>query len=227
MRSLDPGVEIIADDTAPPDFDLHAPLMSLPLIFGTDISTIPGLVPYLRPDPDAVERWRGKLGARRGPRVGLVWNGGARPDQPHLRHANERRNMDFSQMAKVDLPDMEFFSLQKGEPAETELPSLLATHWSGGNFTNLAADLTDFAETAALIANLDLVIGVDTAVAHLAGSLGAPVWLLLPEVPDWRWLLERADSPWYPSMTLFRQPSRGDWPAVIARVREELARRFS
>jgi tetratricopeptide (TPR) repeat protein len=227
MRSLDPGVEIIADDMAPPDFDLHAPLMSLPLIFGTDISTIPGLVPYLRPDPGAVERWRGKLGARRGPRVGLVWNGGARPDQPHLRHANERRNMDFSHMAKVNLPDMEFFSLQKGEPAETELPSLLATHWSGGNFTNLAADLTDFAETAALIANLDLVIGVDTAVAHLAGSLGAPVWLLLPEVPDWRWLLERADSPWYPSMRLFRQPSRGDWPAVIARVRDELARRFS
>jgi len=227
MRSLDCGVEIIADDAAPAAFDLHAPLMSLPLIFGTDISTIPGPVPYLRPDPDAVERWRAKLGARRGPRVGLCWNGGARPDQPHLRHANDRRNMDFAHMAKVNLPGLEFVSLQKGEPAETELPSLLATHWPGGNFTNLAAALTDFAETAALIANLDLVISVDTAVAHLAGALGAPVWLLLPEVPDWRWMLERADSPWYPSMMLFRQPSRGDWPAVIARVRDELARHFS
>jgi hypothetical protein len=172
------------------------------------------------------ERWRAKLGERRGPRVGLAWNGGFRPDQPHLWDANEKRNMDFAHMAKLDLPELDFLSLQKGEPAETQLPGLLAAHWPGRNFINLAADLTDFSATAALIANLDLVITVDTAIAHLAGALGAQVWLLLPHVPDWRWLLGRDDSPWYPSMRLFRQPRRGDWPSVIARVRDELALRF-
>ncbi len=226
ISSLDPGVTVIADDVTPPPFDLHAPLMSLPLIFGTDLGTIPGPVPYLRPDALLTERWRAKLGERRGPRVGLAWNGGFRPDQPHLWDANEKRNMDFAHMAKLDLPELDFLSLQKGEPAETQLPGLLAAHWPGRNFINLAADLTDFSATAALIANLDLVITVDTAIAHLAGALGAQVWLLLPHVPDWRWLLGRDDSPWYPSMRLFRQPRRGDWPSVIARVRDELALRF-
>jgi tetratricopeptide (TPR) repeat protein len=226
LSGLDPRVAVIADTVTPPPFDLHAPLMSLPLIFGTDLGSIPGPVPYLRPDPKAVAGWREALGERRGPRVGLVWNGGARPDQPHLWHANERRNMPFAQMANLNLPELDFFSLQKGEPAESELPALRAAHWPGPNFTNLAAELTDFSRTAALIANLDLVITVDTAMAHLAGALGAPVWLLLPQVPDWRWLLGREDSPWYPTMRLFRQSQRGDWPELVARVRGELALHF-
>ncbi len=228
LSSLGPGVEIIGvNRRTPPAFDFHIPLMSLPFIFKTDLTNIPAKVPYLRPAPRALAQWRKKLGPKRRPRVGLAWRSGFHPDRPQFWHANQRRDIPFTDMAAVNLPVVEFFSLQKGDLAESELGRMRETYWPTPNFRNLSAGLRTFAETAAVIANLDLVITVDTAVAHLAGALGAPVWVLLPSVPDWRWLLGRDDSPWYPTMRLFRQTRRGDWPEVIARVRGELAREFA
>jgi tetratricopeptide (TPR) repeat protein len=226
LRPLEPALQVIGVREDPPPFDVHAPLMSLPLAFKTRLNSIPGGVPYITADPDKAARWRERLGARRGPRVGLVWNGGFRPDQPDVWRANERRNIRFQDIAGLKLPDLDFYSLQKGEPAEGDLLALQPDHWPERNFINLADEMRDFSDTAALIENLDLVISVDTAVAHLAGAMGKPVWLLLPCVPDWRWLLNRDDSPWYPTARLFRQTAWDDWPGLIARVRQELIVRF-
>jgi tetratricopeptide (TPR) repeat protein len=240
LASLDPGVAVIGGDQAPPDFDFHAPLMSLPLIFKTDLASIPGEVPYLRPPPEARARWRETLGAKSRPRVGLTWQSGFHPDRPQFWHANARRDISLADMAGVNLPGIEFVSLQKERYGEERYGDAIlnsskspaaARSWTELSIASPYLSyhspyLSDFAETAAVIANLDLVITVDTAVAHLAGALGAPVWLLLPLVPDWRWLLERDDSPWYPTMRLFRQTRRDDWPEVITRVRAALAARF-
>jgi Flp pilus assembly protein TadD len=183
-----------------PHIDVQCPVMSLPLIFNTTLETIPRDVPYLHADPTRIEHWRRQLANDPNKlKVGLVWAG--RPN-----HANDaRRSISLAALAPLaQVPGISFYSLQIGEPAsQAKAPP------PGMNLIDRTAELTDFAETAAFIENLDLVISVDTAVVHLTGSLGKPVWTLLPFAPDWRWLLDRNDSPWYPTMRLFRQPTRG------------------
>jgi Flp pilus assembly protein TadD len=191
-----------------PECDWQCPLMSLPLAFGTRLDTIPAQVPYLR-IPVAARRkadrlnWRGTA-----PRVGLVWAGSPK-------HKKDRdRSIPFQLLERLlSLAGVKFFSLQVGAA-----PGQAKAH----GITDLAPHIDDLADTAALLERLDLLISVDTAVAHLAGALGIPAWVLLPFAPDWRWLLERADSPWYPSIRVFRQPRPGDWASVLDEVHQEL-----
>ena len=221
LRSLN-GVQVISSGEPRPEFDYHCPLMSLPGIFGTDLSSVPASVPYLTAEPGKVRHWQSRLIRKGRPCVGLVWNGGFRADKPEQWSANERRNIPLQQVARLNCAGIEFFSLQKGEPAESEVQNRKAELWPQDNLFLFSDELKDFGDTAALIANLDLVISVDTATAHLAGAMGKPVWILNRYDTCWRWLLERSDSPWYPTATLYRQSNMGDWDAVIERVRSEL-----
>jgi tetratricopeptide (TPR) repeat protein len=195
-----------------PAFDVHCPLMSLPLSFGTTATTIPASVPYLSAPAERVGAWRTRLAHLGKPRVGLVWSG--KPS-----HKNDHnRSIALSRLEPLlSVPDVTFVSLQR-EYRETELPALARLP-----VFRLDETITDFADTAAAIGELDLVIAVDTAVAHLAGALGRPLWLLLSHIQDWRWMHDRTDSPWYPSARLFRQSQIGDWDGVIAAVAQELA----
>jgi hypothetical protein len=206
--------QIISADEIVPEFDFHCPLLSLPRAFGTEIHSIPAATPYLGVDPVLAETWEKRLlSASGGFRVGIVWAG--RPT-----HKRDRQRsialLKFLPLAAV--AGVKFFSLQKGVASEQ-----IKTPGDTMHLIDLTADLHDFADTAALISRLDLVIGVDTAVVHLAGAMGKPVWLLLPSVPDWRWLMNREDSSWYPTMRLFRQTSPGDWEGVFCRVAESLS----
>ncbi|SEC96814.1 Predicted O-linked N-acetylglucosamine transferase, SPINDLY family [Rhizobiales bacterium GAS191] len=203
--------QVMSDSDVPPSFDLHSPLLSLPLAFSTTLETIPAATPYVAADPSIAARWRERLGQTAKLKVGLVWAG-------NPRHKNDRnRSIGLERLAPLfGVAGVQWYSLQVGERA-AELSRLPV-----GTITDLSADLGDFAETAGAITNLDLVIAVDTAIAHLAGALARPIWTLLPFSPDWRWLLQREDSPWYPSMRLFRQPARRDWDAVIARLADAL-----
>lgn len=205
-----PVEAVVVKGEAPSAFDVHLPLMSLPERCRTTLATIPARVPYLVADANACARWQRRLAIAPRPRVGLVWAG-------NPRHANDRNR---SAPADVFAPLIglggTLYSLQVG--AEQGVAAFAA-----GAVTDLAPELTDFAETAAALTALDLVISVDTAVAHLAGALGVAVWLLLPFAPEWRWLLDREDSPWYPTMRLFRQRAAGDWADLIDRVRWALA----
>jgi Flp pilus assembly protein TadD len=199
---------VIAKGRPLPDFDLHAPLLDLPGRFGTEPSTIPAPVPYLAPPAGRAARL-GPSGRRR---VGLAWGG-------NPRHWNDAaRSCRLADLAPLlDLPGVTFHSLQKGERT-AELGAY------AGRLVDLCSRDRDLADAAAAVAALDLVISVDTALAHLAGAMGKPVWLMLGHAPDWRWLLAREDSPWYPTMRLFRQPRPGDWASVVARLRAGLAR---
>ena len=203
------GVESVAEPGTPlPEFDYHAPLMSLPRAFGTTVETIPATVPYIAPDRAAIEAWRSRLGAHPGRlRIGLAWAG--RPTFV----AASMKACPLDRLAPLlDVPDCEFVSLQKGEAAaELRQPG----PWSG-KVTDLTAELRDFSDTAALIGALDLVISIDTAAAHLAGALGKPVWLLLAAHPDWRWLPRGGAARWYPTARLFRQRVDGDWTSVVS-----------
>jgi hypothetical protein len=196
--------------------------MSLPLAMKTTLSTIPATVPYLAASPDKISVWRDRLGPKRSTRIGLVWSGGFRPQRPELWEVNARRNVPLAKLAALKHPDIEFHSLQKGQPAESELAEALRSNWLGPSILNFTDQLESFADTAALIENLDLIIAVDTATAHLAGALGKPVWLLNRYDTCWRWLLERCDSPWYPTARLYRQAHPGDWDGVLERVRADL-----
>lgn len=205
-----PGVHQLAEikTVSASEFDVQCPLLSLPLVMGTRLDSIPADVPYLHADAERSGRWREKLAEHSSKlKIGLAWAG--RPT-----HLKDRfRSIALEKMAALtDIPDALFVSLQKG----AESPK------TGVELLDLAAELTDFADTAGLIDNLDLVISVDTAVAHLAGAMGKPVWVLLPYVPDWRWMLEREDSLWYPTMKLFRQPKIGDWESPVQRIVEAL-----
>jgi tetratricopeptide (TPR) repeat protein len=195
-----------------PAYDFHCPITSLPLLFGTTLDTIPAERSYLPPPPpDRVAAWEARLGARDRLRVGLCWSG-------NPQHNNDRnRSLPFRTLARLLDVDATFVSLQKGVRPED-----MTTLRERSEVVDLTAYLTDFVETAALMSCLDLVITVDTSVAHLAGALGRPTWVLLPYAPDYRWLLDREDSPWYPSMRLFRQDTRRDYAGVIERVRSEL-----
>ncbi len=195
-----------------PDFDLHCPLSGLPLAFKTQLQTIPAMRSYLPPLPEErLREWRSRLGAHDRLRVGLVWSGSPT-------HGNDRsRSMTLRVMSAILDSNARFYSLQK-EPR----PEDKATLAERTEIIDLTALLTDFVETAALVSCLDLVVTVDTSVAHLAAALGRPTWILLPFSPDFRWLLDRHDSPWYPSARLFRQDERHDYAVVLERVREEL-----
>jgi Flp pilus assembly protein TadD len=198
-----PGIEAIASSQPMPAHDAWIDQGSLPHLFGTTLDTIPAAEAYLRADPSRVAAWRGRLPS--GPKIGVAFVGN--PKHP----ADRRRSVPFESIGKLpDVPGLSFVNLHHGETA------------GGLGLPDLTPWLTDYAETAALIENLDLVITVDTSVAHLAGALGKPVWVLLPHAPDWRWLLDRTDSPWYRSARLFRQPAAGDWASVLVQVMHEI-----
>jgi hypothetical protein len=218
LRTLAGADEVVEKGAPLPPHDLHSSLMSLPRAFRTMLETVPAQIPYLHADPAKVRAWAGRLGERRRPRVGLVWSGGFRPGRPQLWAVNRRRNIPLESLAPLAAADVDFYSLQKGEPAEGEWAGLKAAGWDGPAMADVAADLHDFADTAALIENLDLVIAVDTSTAHLAGALGKPVWLLNRFDSCWRWMAGRSDSPWYPTLRLFRQETLGDWGPVVEDV---------
>ena len=215
------GVAQVVETGRPlPAFDLHCPLLSLPLAFKSELATIPAAIPYLNADPDQSRAWKDRLGAKTKLRVGLVWAGGIRPNQPVS--VNQRRNIPLAKFAVLNNPNVDFYSLQKGQPGEAELADLKHNRWSGPDIADLTGAIGDFADTAAFIDNLDLVITVDTATAHLAGALGKPVWILNRFDTDWRWLLDRTDSPWYPTAKIYRQDTPGDWDGVLQRVKTDL-----
>jgi ADP-heptose:LPS heptosyltransferase len=195
-----------------PAFDMHCPTCSLALAFGTRLDNIPSGISYLpRPPDDRVRSWERRLGPRDKLRVGLVWSG-------NPLHGNDRnRSIPLASLSRVLECDASFVSLQKDpRPADHAILRQRA------DIVDLTADLTDFRETAALVSCLDLVITVDTSVAHLSAALGCPTWILLPYVPDYRWLLDRDDSPWYPAARLFRQNESRDYESVLDRLATEL-----
>ena len=224
LASLDGVAQLAKPGDSLPPFDFQCPLMSLPLAFRTELATIPAPRAYLTPDPEKARRWKERLGERHGPRVGLVWSGGFRPDQPELAAIHARRNLEASLLAPLKDDRIEFYSLQKGAPADSDLARLQSAYWNGPRIVDWTSELHDFSDTAALIANLDLVISVDTSVAHLAGALGRPVWILNRFDSCWRWLRGRVDSPWYPTARIYTQERPGDWSGVIDKVKADLAR---
>jgi hypothetical protein len=225
------GVDQLIEAGQPlPPFDCHCPLMSLPLAFRTDEASMPAAAPYLFADAASANRWRERIAADIGANadvgsgkkpltVGLVWAGENRAQVAELRKIDARRSLAFERIAPLlDVPKVRFFSVQKGIAAQQ-----LAGHARRERVVDHTDLLDDFADTAALVANLDLLISVDTSTAHLAGALGKPVWILNRFDTCWRWMLERTDTPWYPSARLFRQPALGDWGSVIDAVRDALA----
>jgi tetratricopeptide (TPR) repeat protein len=220
LQQISPTLQIIGPLETPTDFDYHCPLMSLPLAFNTTISNVPANIPYLKIDPEKSFYWQEKLGGKNRLRVGLVWSGGFRPYQTES--WTIRRNIPLSKLAVLKDPNIEFYTLQKGEPAESELAGLMRDNWDGPRIIDFTSRLHDFSDTAALVQNLNLVISVDTSTAHLAGALGKPVWILNRFDTCWRWLLERADSPWYPTVKLYRQDKPGHWDEVVSRIKMDL-----
>lgn len=211
LAAMEGARKVVRRSAALPEADWHCPLLSLPLALGTDLHSIPAHIPYVFPDPALVEAWAKRL-AKDTLRVGLVWAG-----SPAFAH--ERwRGIPLELLAPLThLPGATFYSLQMGTAANQvkQLGDRL-------RIVDLQDEHPDFADTAAIVANLGLVISVDTSVAHLAGAMGKPVWILLHKSPDWRWLLDRDDSPWYPTARLFRQSALGEWGGVVARVEEAL-----
>jgi hypothetical protein len=208
-----PGIDRILDPNEPyPEFDYYIHLMSLPRAFGTELASVPSAVPYLRVDSERRAQWEGRLRGVKKFKVGLVWAG----DADHLR--DRYRSISLGVLvALAEVQGVQFYSLQKGAPAEQ-----IALAPPGMDIADLGPELLDFADTAAVLDQLDLMIGVDTSVVHLAGALGKPVWTLIASPPDFRWMLDREDTPWYPTMRLFRQREPGDWAGVIGRVKAEL-----
>jgi tetratricopeptide (TPR) repeat protein len=224
LANLDGLSKVVARGEPLPPFDYHSALMSLPLAFQTSLSTIPAQTPYIVSDSTKKRFWQGKLGLWTKPRVGVVWSGGFRANQPELWALHQRRNVPLATLTALQSESIAFYSLQKGEPAGSELRELRAAGWRGLELIDYTESLRDFSDTAALIENLDLVISVDTSTAHLAGALAKPVWIMNRFDTCWRWLLHRDDSPWYPTARLYRQQRAGDWDAVVERIRIELSR---
>lgn len=212
LREYTGTAQVIGENDRVPDFDLHCPLLSLPFAFKTGATDIPAAVPYLRADPQRSAQWREVIGdAANRPRVGIAWAGlGAHPD-------NRNRSIRLAELAPLFAATAQFVSLQKDVPdADREALRKFEP------LLDVSERLGTFADTAALISQLDLVISVDTSVAHLGGALGTQVWVALPFTPDWRWQMNRTDSPWYPQARLFRQAERGDWKAVVDGLRVAL-----
>ncbi|HVT87537.1 MAG TPA: tetratricopeptide repeat protein [Tepidisphaeraceae bacterium] len=212
LKDIPNVANVILDTETVPEVDFHCPLLNLPLVMGTSMDTIPANVPYVKAEDELSSRWRERLQPFKNSfKVGLTWQG-------RKEYTNDRRRSLSPGVLEplFKLAGLTFFSLQKGAQRQPQglVQQLSMIDWSD--------EFHDLADTAALVNHLDLVISVDTAMAHLAGAMGKRVWTLLPFVPDWRWLLDRSDSPWYPTMRLFRQPRVGDWPAVIERVISEL-----
>ena len=215
LRRLLAGTEgasqVISRGDTLPQFTWQCPLLSLPLACGTELNTIPARVPYVDPDPTPLEEWRQRLqGNTR--RIGLAWGGNP------THHRDRLRSIPLELLVPLmKVADTTFYSLQWGPGSEQlkQLPPDVRV-------IDLATELKDFADTAAIVANLDLVISVDTSVAHLAGAMGIPVWILLNKGCDWRWFLEREDSPWYPTARLFRQTTAGGWQEVVNHIENEL-----
>jgi tetratricopeptide (TPR) repeat protein len=218
---LETGLEgasrVVADDGSPlPEFDYQCPLLSLPLALKTTLDTIPGAAGYLRGDPARTAQWQERLGARSRPRVGLTWSGNSK-------HSNDR-NRSFPLAALIEhLPrELDYVCMQK-DIRSADAQTLAANPW----IARVERELHDFGAAAALCDNVDLVISVDTSIAHLGGALGRPTWVLLPFNPDWRWLVGRADSPWYDSVRLYRQHAIGAWNGVFTRVAADLRKTFT
>jgi Tfp pilus assembly protein PilF len=216
LRTLDGISHLITNTQTVPDFDYHCYLLSLPLLLGLNLQTIPANVPYLHPQPEWAEHWRTRLmplGDRN--KIGLVWAGNPNYSNDH------NRSIPLSAFAPLaEISGVSFISLQKGDPQRSDAAT--APPPPGFELIDHTGEIFDYADTAALIANLDLVIAADTSVAHLAGALAKPVWTLLPFHPDLRWMLDRSDSPWYPTMRLFRQPRPGDWQTPIRQIADAL-----
>jgi Tetratricopeptide repeat len=215
LRSLDGVEKVVLHADALPGFDLHCPMLSLPLALGTTVQTIPNQVPYLRADPHQAATWTSRLTAlgTRKPRIGLVWEGGVDKEPQSARAVGRQRSMAPALLAPLfDVPDIQLFSLQKDG---TRAPAAFQLH----DFMN---EMTDFADTAALAENLDLIISIDTSMVHLAGALGKRVWLMDRFLPCWRWMVGGNDNLWYPTLRLYRQRVPGVWISVIAEVARDL-----
>jgi Tfp pilus assembly protein PilF len=204
-----PGITLVEMGGSPPAFHFQLPMMSLPRVFKTTLDNIPAQTPYLSVEPGLERHWQKRIKNSHTFKVGLSWAG----NRSHVNDRNRSCSLETFRPL-FETPGIEFYSLQKNDAGPSPVSELPLIDFSG--------DITDFADTAALISSLDLVISVDTAVVHLAGALAKPVWTILPFMPDWRWLLERKDSPWHPTMRLFRQPAPGDWNSVIRQVADEL-----
>ena len=209
--------ELVVKGALPPPFDLHCQMMTLPQTLGLKLTDLPGAIPYLSADPGRVQKWTQRLAGIAGLRITLVWAG--RPAHPN----DANRSMALAQLAPLAASGATFLSIQKG-PASAQA----ATPPAGLSVVPLRDEIADFEDTAAILSIADLLVSVDSSPVHLAGALGRSAWVMLPFVPDWRWLLDRADTPWYPSVRLFRQGARGNWAGVvddIARALAELPRR--
>lgn len=222
MARLDGGATIIASGEAPPPFDVHCPLGSLPLALRTEPDTVPAQIPYLSADDASLAKWTVRIGALARPRIAIAWSG-------NPSHYNDRnRSLAFARLAPLfahpaaQAGGARFISIQHDVRAEDASALAAETH-----VLHLGGDLENFTDTAAVIALSDLVIAADTAVAHLAGAMGRPLWVLIPFAPDWRWTLNGDASPWYPTARLFRQTALGDWDGVIARVAADLSKYVS
>jgi hypothetical protein len=208
-----PGIDRVVSLNEPmPPHDLHCPLLSLPLAFKTDLDSIPATIPYIEAPLGKADLWRNKLACHTGLKIGIVCSGSTQHHNDHNRSIPLTAYKPLAEAAGAPL-----YLIQKEVRSDDEI-----TLASSPEFISLASEINDFSDTAAIIANLDLVIAVDTSIVHLVGAMGKPVWTLLAFPPDWRWMLDRADSPWYPTMRLFRQPAAGNWSAVLAQVTQEL-----
>ena len=219
-----PGVTAAVASQPPHSaFDVHAPLMSLPHLFGTELDTVPGDVPYIFPDPDAAAAWEERLAGLPGLKIGLVWAGNPRLHDRDAAEIDRHRSLRLEQFAPLAaISGVTFVSLQKGDSTgQAKAPP------AGLRLVDWMDEVTDFADTAALVANLDLVISVDTSVVHLAGAMGKPVWILSRFDGCWRWLENRDDSPWYPTARLFRQPAPGQWEPVLIKVADALRKQVA
>lgn len=213
---------VVTLDAIPTSFDVHSPLLSLPFILESDEQSIPREIPYVTPDPALVEQWRTKLSQDTQFKVGICWQGNSKYSTPFLRAVVAAKSVALKKFAPLgSVENVTFYNLQKetGTDQLSELPDNFKLVSFDQDF-----DQTNgrFMDTAAVIKNLDLVITIDTSISHLAAAIGTPTWTLIPEPPDWRWMIKRTDTPWYPNMRLFRQEESGDWDGVIAHIASEL-----
>jgi len=211
LRNVAGASELVLKGSELPAFDFHCPLLSLPLAFKTDLGSIPASTNYLSADPTKTAQWAVRLGNKTRPRVGLVWSGSTT-------HTNDRNRSILLADWLHQLPSgYQYVSLQKEVRDIDEIAISSQT-----DLLHFEDEINNFTDTAALCSLMDLVVSVDTSVAHLSGALGKPTWVLLPFTPDWRWLLDRDDSPWYPSMKLYRQATAGDWDGVLTKMKSDL-----